>query len=58
MIAGDADRIVPVEQSLDLYAAGNDPKRLIVLKGANHNDADLTAGGPVVDAVAAGLQGR
>ena len=58
VIAGDADRIVPVEQSLDLYAAGNDPKRLIVLKGADHNDADLTAGAPVVDAVAAFLQGR
>ena len=58
VIAGDADRIVPVEQSLDLYSAANDPKRLIVLKGADHNDADLTAGAPVVDAVAAFLQGR
>ena len=58
VIAGDADRIVPVDQSVALYEAGNDPKRLVVLTGADHNDDDLTAGPPVVEAVAAFLQRR
>ena len=56
VIAGDADRIVPLDQSVALYEAANDPKRLVVLKGADHNDDDLTAGPPVVEAVAAFLQ--
>jgi fermentation-respiration switch protein FrsA (DUF1100 family) len=58
VIAGDADQIVPVEQSLAIHAAANEPKRLVILKDADHNDAELTAGPAVMQAVADFLSGR
>ena len=51
VIAGDADRIVPVDQSIALYTAAPEPKRLVVLEGADHNDEVFTVGAPVADAV-------
>jgi fermentation-respiration switch protein FrsA (DUF1100 family) len=56
VIAGDADRIVPVDQSVALYAAAPEPKRLVVLEGADHNDEVLTVGAPIADAVVAFLR--
>ncbi len=35
---GDKDEIVPVSHSYKLYELGNEPKKLIILKGASHND--------------------
>ncbi len=58
VIAGDADRIVPMDDSVALYEAANDPKRLVILKGADHNDAELTIGPQVVQAVVDLIQGR
>ncbi len=42
--AGGRDRIVPAEHSRRLFAAAPQPKRLVVLDGADHNDHDLLAG--------------
>lgn len=53
VVAGDADAIVPLEQSRALYAAARDPKQLLVIPGADHNDADLVAGQEMLHAVAA-----
>lgn len=44
VVAGGRDRIVPVGHSRRLFAAAPQPKRLVVLEGADHNDHDLLAG--------------
>lgn len=56
VIAGDADRIVPVGQSRRLFQAGPGPKRLLILPGADHNDEALQAGPEMVEAIAAFLE--
>lgn len=47
VIAGDRDGIVPLEQSRTLFEAATSRKALVVVEGADHNDAALVAG-PVV----------
>jgi fermentation-respiration switch protein FrsA (DUF1100 family) len=44
VIAGDNDRIVPIANSRRLYEAAGDPKSLLVIGGADHNDDSLLAG--------------
>jgi fermentation-respiration switch protein FrsA (DUF1100 family) len=44
VVAGGRDRIVPASHSRRLFAAAPEPKRLVVLEGAGHNDHDLLAG--------------
>lgn len=50
VIAGDRDRIVPAEQSRQLFAAGSEPKTLVIIRGADHNDEALVAGSEVIQA--------
>jgi hypothetical protein len=52
VIAGSADTIVPVSQSRRLFDAAREPKRLVIVEGADHNDEALVAGPQVVAAVA------
>ena len=47
VIAGDADTIVPLAQSRRVHDAARSAKAFVVIKGADHNDAALTAG-PIV----------
>jgi fermentation-respiration switch protein FrsA (DUF1100 family) len=49
VVAGARDRIVPVAHTRRLFAAAPQPKRLVVLDGADHNDVDLLAGPRLVD---------
>jgi len=35
---GDADTIIPFEQAERMFAAANEPKRLLVVRGGDHND--------------------
>lgn len=56
VVAGSDDRIVPTEQSRRVYEAGPDPKRLVVIEGADHNDYSLLAGEELIDAVVSFLQ--
>ena len=35
---GDKDEIIPVSHSHKLYESANDPKKLIILRGATHNE--------------------
>ncbi len=51
IIAGSEDSIVPIEQSDKLFEASPEPKRLLVIDGADHNDFALTAGDRLVDEV-------
>ena len=51
VVAGDRDRVVPFALSQRLFDAVGSPKRFITVSGADHNDFDLNAGDPVVEAV-------
>ncbi len=44
VIAAQHDSIVPPAQSRQLYEAANEPKRLVVIPGADHNDLEILAG--------------
>jgi fermentation-respiration switch protein FrsA (DUF1100 family) len=48
VIAGDRDRIVPLEFSRRLYEAANQPKKFFTLPDADHNDLELFAGNAVI----------
>ena len=53
VIAGDRDSIIPIEQSRRLYEAFTGEKRLVVIAGADHNDAALFDGQELMQAVLA-----
>ena len=55
VIAGEADRIVPVELSRRLFAAAPEPKRLVTIPGVGHNDRALLDGDVLIDALTAFL---
>ena len=44
VIAGDRDGIIPAELSERLFAAAVEPKRLVIIRGADHNDEELLNG--------------
>lgn len=44
VIAADRDGVIPTEQSRRLFAAASEPKRLVIIEGADHNDDDMLAG--------------
>jgi fermentation-respiration switch protein FrsA (DUF1100 family) len=48
VIAGERDRIVPPTFSRRLYEAAAEPKRYVLVPGADHNDRELLAGENVV----------
>jgi fermentation-respiration switch protein FrsA (DUF1100 family) len=60
VIAGDRDSVIPVEQSRQLYdaAASASRKELLIVRGADHNDASLLDGDEMIAAVDAFLQRR
>ena len=51
VVAGANDTIVPAAQSRRLFDAAREPKHLLIVKGADHNDEALAAGQQVVAAV-------
>lgn len=56
VIAGERDTIVPLAQSRRLFDAAREPKQLLVVEGADHNDHALFAGERMIDAIAAFLR--
>jgi fermentation-respiration switch protein FrsA (DUF1100 family) len=56
VIAGDRDGVIPLEQSRRLYDAAPSPKKLLIVPGADHNDAALLAGDEMIAAVVAFLE--
>lgn len=56
IVAGDRDRIVPLEYSRRLYDAASEPKTLVVVSGADHNDVELLTGRTLIEAVVTFLQ--
>ncbi|ORV13443.1 alpha/beta hydrolase [Mycobacterium celatum] len=51
VIAGDRDTLVPATLSRRLYDAAHEPKRFLVVPGADHNSVDLLDGPVMIDAV-------
>ena len=51
VLAGERDRIVPLEHSRRLYEAAGEPKTFVSLPGADHNDMDLLASDAMIDAI-------
>jgi fermentation-respiration switch protein FrsA (DUF1100 family) len=61
IIAGSRDAIVPASQSRQLFEAALEPKELVMIEGADHNDEVLFAGPRVIGSVTrfvSGLSGR
>lgn len=56
VIAGTHDDLVPMEMSRKLFARGNDPKELVLIDGAGHNDAALLSGSELTNAIDRFLQ--
>jgi hypothetical protein len=53
---GDPDPIIPVEQARKLYAAANEPKKLLIYPGAGHN-VHGTVGQEYLDEVSSFIDG-
>ena len=51
VIAGDRDSIVPISQSRRVFEEAHEPKSLLVLPGADHNDDALFNGRPMMEAI-------
>lgn len=51
VIAGGRDRIVPARQSRRLYDAANEPKTLLIVPDADHNDDELLDGREMIDGI-------
>jgi len=56
VIGGDADSIVPIAQTRRIYEAAGDPKSLLIISGADHNDDSLLAGREMIGGVLRFLQ--
>ena len=52
VIAGSEDSIVPIDQSRAIFEAAPDPKELVIVAGADHNDFTLVSGPEVIGATA------
>ena len=44
IIHGDSDTVIPTWHGRKLFALANEPKRFVVVPGADHNDLDAVAG--------------
>ena len=53
---GARDRTIPVEQGYKLYAAAREPKRLVIVQEAGHNDLVATGGREYLDTLADFIQ--
>ncbi|RPI56581.1 MAG: alpha/beta hydrolase [Acidobacteria bacterium] len=51
VIAGDSDRIVPFSESRQVFDAANEPKSLLVIPNADHNDAALFEGRTMIEGI-------
>jgi fermentation-respiration switch protein FrsA (DUF1100 family) len=51
VVAGDRDSIVPLRSSRALYDAAREPKHMVVIDGADHNDVELLAGREMMGAI-------
>lgn len=52
VVHGDRDEVIPASQGRTLFEAAPEPKRLIVIKGAGHNDLSNVGGEEYLDTLA------
>jgi fermentation-respiration switch protein FrsA (DUF1100 family) len=52
VIAGTEDTIVPISQSRQIYEAAGEPKQLLIIEGAGHNDSALLNGEEMIQRTA------
>lgn len=52
VIHGERDEVIPVEQGRALHAAAPEPKQLMLIPGAGHNNLTIVGGQRYLDAVA------
>ncbi|MFL6336687.1 MAG: alpha/beta hydrolase [Pyrinomonadaceae bacterium] len=52
VVHGDRDSIIPVAQGRSLFEAAPEPKRLVIMKGAGHNDLSIVGGEKYIDTLA------
>jgi uncharacterized protein len=57
VVAGEHDRIVPASLSRRLYDAAAEPKRFVLVPGADHNDTALLDGHQLLGEIARFLEG-
>jgi fermentation-respiration switch protein FrsA (DUF1100 family) len=51
VVAGDRDGIIPAELSERLFAAAAEPKRLVIIRDADHNDGALLDGPEMISEI-------
>jgi fermentation-respiration switch protein FrsA (DUF1100 family) len=44
VVHGDRDEVIPASQGRRLFEAAPEPKRLIIIEGAGHNDLSIVGG--------------
>jgi len=54
---GDRDEMIPVSQARKLFDAANEPKRLLIIEGAGHNDLSNVGGEKYIDSLAEFVRG-
>ena len=52
VVHGGRDQIIPVEQGRRLFDAAPEPKRLMIIDGAGHNDLSIVGGEKYMDSLA------
>jgi fermentation-respiration switch protein FrsA (DUF1100 family) len=52
VVHGDRDEIIPATQGRRLFEAARDPKRLLIVEGAGHNDLSNVGGEKYIDTLA------
>ena len=57
VVAGSQDSIIPFAQSRELYEAAPGPKHFVTVEGADHNDAVLSHGPVLINAIRTFLEG-
>ena len=57
VIVGERDRIVPAEFSRRLYDAAREPKTILAMPEADHNDDELLAGEEMIEGIVRFIRG-
>ena len=52
VVHGDRDEVIPVAQGHALFEAAREPKQLLIINGAGHNNLSIIGGGNYLDKVA------
>lgn len=58
VIHGDSDTLIPVGEGEALFGAANEPKELLIVRGAGHNDVSMVAGREYGASIRAWLDGQ